>query len=169
MGDYYILTSRGSQAADPAEFFAGCRGDERTAAVFTSLERARRFAAGRRNATQIERLDGISLLNWLIGLFRCGMQRVAVDPEQNVEAHQAPTCSLALLLGELGDALAERLHGCTAAGQQSDGDPLVAFRCERCHKIRRQLSHRRAPVCCGRVMQLVSSRHVPERLAMRQP
>lgn len=171
MGDYYILTRRGSPAGEAVEFYAGPHGDERTTVVFTSRDCARRFAAGWAGAetNDIQRLDEIGLLSRLIDLFRSGVQRVALDPERSPgPAMRQPSCSLPLLLGDLAGTLRERLHGCTAAAEQAAADALVAFRCERCQKVRRQLSHQHRPACCGTPMQIISERGTPERLAMGQ-
>ena len=168
MGDYYVLTRRGPPGGT-VEFYAGPHGDERTAVVFTSRDCARRFVAGWARNDEVQRLDEIGLLSRLIDLFRSGVQRVAVDPERSPgQALQQPSCSLPLLLGDLAGMLRERLHGCTADAVQAEAHPLVAFRCERCHKVRRQFSHQQEPECCGTPMQLVSERRTPERLALDQ-
>lgn len=169
MGDYYILTRRGSPTGETVEFHAGPHGDERTTVVFTSRDCARRFAAGWAQINEIQRLDEIGLLSRLIDLFRSGVQRVAVDPERSPgQALRQPSCSLPLLLGDLAGTLREQLRGCTAEAEQAEADPLVAFRCERCHKVRRQLSHQHRPACCGTPMQIISERRTPERLALGQ-
>jgi hypothetical protein len=169
MGDYYILIRRGSPAGETVEFYAGAQGDERTTVVFTSRDSARRFVAGWAQTEEIQRVDEIELLSRLIDLFRSGVQRVAIDPERSPgQAMRQPSCSLPLLLGDLAGTLRERLQGCTAVAAQAEADPLVAYRCERCQKVRRQLSHQHRPECCGTPMQIISERHTPERLALGQ-
>ena len=169
MGDYYILKRRESPAGETIEFYAGPHGDERTTVVFTSRDCARQFSAAWAQTDEIQRLDEIGLLSRLIDLFRSGVQRVAVDPDRLPDQPmRQPSCSLPLLLGDVAGTLRERLHSCTVAAEHAEADPLIAFRCERCHKVRRQLSHQHRPECCGTPMQIHSERRTPERLALGQ-
>ncbi|HUG89718.1 MAG TPA: hypothetical protein VML55_02720 [Planctomycetaceae bacterium] len=151
--DYYILARKGGLACETVTFLAGQGFDERTAAVFTSRDRAQRFAAGWSETDEVCRLNEIDLAGWLIDLYRRGVQRVAVDPERDpARSGSRPTHSLCLLLADLAGSLNDRLRGATAAAPRGP-DRIVLYRCAQCGTVRRQLAHQRSPVCCGAEMQ----------------
>ena len=166
--DYYILTRKGSPASDTAVFFAGRDGDERTAAVFTAREQALRFGAGWSDTDEVRRVNEIDLLDWLIHLYRRGIQRIAVDPDRHsAQAMRRPTYSLWLMLADLTGALSERLNALSAPAE-TDFNRIVTYCCRHCGKVRRQLPCQRTPSCCGLDMVAADDDHSTGLVSPRQ-
>jgi hypothetical protein len=165
--DYFILTRKGAVPADTVVFHGGRRGDERTAGVFTTSERARRFATGWSETDEIRRLNEIDLLAWLIRLYREGVQRIALDPErQPGPGDPRRSSALCLLLADVVGALTDRLH----AGGPSDVDleRLVTYYCRGCGKLRRQFAHQQPPRCCDAAMARSADQKASGRFVVQQ-